>query len=200
MCSFVVAGLARLPLIGVPSDGRGVVVDLTGDSDDEVTHESPVRSAVIVENVETMVSSPMRIVVEDVGSLERDGVGGPTRGGEVAPATVSYSIPPPLHRHSSSDDDDVILVSCYNPTQASSDVRPESKVSTPLTHHLNHIITCPICLETQKNFSLIGHCLVTTKCGHLFCDNCLKKSISLTHKCPTCSSKLTLRQYHRIYV
>ena len=195
--------LARLPLITVPSNEGDVVVDLTEDSDDEVlmNHGSHVSNVEYVESVD--LSSPVRILIEDIEVLERDGVDGSTRGEDVAPGAFSYNTQePPLHHHiSSNDDDDVILVSSYHTNPIPSDVKTESKVSSPLTPQRNHIIiTCPICMETQKNFSLFGHCLVSTKCGHLFCDNCLKKSISLTHKCPTCSSKLNLRQYHRIYL
>lgn len=50
--------------------------------------------------------------------------------------------------------------------------------------------SCPICFENviQKNFGI-------TVCGHIFCFNCIKKSMNFTLKCPECRSHI----YNNIY-
>ena len=61
-------------------------------------------------------------------------------------------------------------------------------------------VSCPICLETVEQFEKSGRQLVTTVCGHVFCNVCVRNSISRQHACPTCRKKLTLKQYHPLFL
>ncbi|KAH8382583.1 hypothetical protein KR009_004196 [Drosophila setifemur] len=54
---------------------------------------------------------------------------------------------------------------------------------------------CPVCLEEVRRREP-----VSTKCGHVFCRECITSAISSTHKCPMCNKKLTIRQFFRIYL
>jgi len=54
---------------------------------------------------------------------------------------------------------------------------------------------CPVCMEGVRDREP-----VSTKCGHVFCRECIQTAISSTHKCPMCNKKLTARQYNRIYL
>lgn len=45
-----------------------------------------------------------------------------------------------------------------------------------------------------------GRLMVSTKCGHLFCSQCIRDSLARAHNCPTCRKKLTYKQYHPIYI
>lgn len=46
---------------------------------------------------------------------------------------------------------------------------------------------CPICIETCINIKKRGVKIIVTKCGHIFCDNCIKQSFQATgRKCPKC--------------
>ncbi|XP_074677359.1 E3 ubiquitin-protein ligase RNF4-like [Strix aluco] len=45
-----------------------------------------------------------------------------------------------------------------------------------------------------------GRLIVSTKCGHVFCSQCLRDSLRNANSCPTCRKKLTHRQYHPIYI
>lgn len=57
--------------------------------------------------------------------------------------------------------------------------RPESPSENSLK--------CPICIESYKNVRKRGIKIVVTRCGHLFCDFCLKKAMSENgRKCPKC--------------
>ncbi|CAO2839945.1 unnamed protein product [Amaranthus hypochondriacus] len=53
--------------------------------------------------------------------------------------------------------------------------------------------SCPICMGP-----LVEE--MTTKCGHIFCKACIKKSISAQGKCPTCRKKVTMKDTLRIYL
>lgn len=55
-------------------------------------------------------------------------------------------------------------------------------------------IDCPVCLETVKS-------PVSTKCGHIFCSNCLIKSLVHEKRCPICKQAVKTRfDYHRIFI
>ncbi|XP_017016705.1 E3 ubiquitin-protein ligase RNF4 isoform X2 [Drosophila kikkawai] len=54
---------------------------------------------------------------------------------------------------------------------------------------------CPVCLENVRRREP-----VSTKCGHVFCKECLVAAINSVHKCPLCNKKMTVRQFSRIYL
>lgn len=48
-------------------------------------------------------------------------------------------------------------------------------------------LKCPICMESFKAIKTRGSKVVVTRCGHLFCDPCLKKAFQENgRKCPKC--------------
>uniref|UniRef100_A0A453GBC4 RING-type domain-containing protein n=1 Tax=Aegilops tauschii subsp. strangulata TaxID=200361 RepID=A0A453GBC4_AEGTS len=53
--------------------------------------------------------------------------------------------------------------------------------------------TCPVCINELVDAS-------STICGHIFCKKCIEASIRFQKKCPTCRRRLTLRNFHRIYL
>ena len=61
-------------------------------------------------------------------------------------------------------------------------------------------ISCPICLDSLAELKAGNSQLVSTTCGHLFCEPCLQDSVKRTKQCPTCRKKLTKRQFHRVYL
>ncbi|XP_035282903.1 RING finger protein 4 isoform X3 [Anguilla rostrata] len=61
-------------------------------------------------------------------------------------------------------------------------------------------ISCPVCLDTYGEIVGSGRLVVSTRCGHLFCSQCLRDSLAKSHACPTCRKKLTHKQYHPIYI
>lgn len=63
--------------------------------------------------------------------------------------------------------------------------RPKTPPPPPGTPPV--ILKCPICIETFANVRKRGLKVVATRCGHLFCDFCLKKALSESgRKCPKC--------------
>ncbi|XP_042408517.1 E3 ubiquitin-protein ligase BRE1-like isoform X1 [Zingiber officinale] len=53
--------------------------------------------------------------------------------------------------------------------------------------------TCPICMNTMIEAS-------STVCGHIFCKSCIVASIKAQKKCPTCRRKLSMNNFHRVYL
>ncbi|KFQ34907.1 E3 ubiquitin-protein ligase RNF4, partial [Mesitornis unicolor] len=61
-------------------------------------------------------------------------------------------------------------------------------------------VSCPICMDGYSEIVQSGRLIVSTKCGHVFCSQCLRDSLRNATSCPTCRKKLTHRQYHPIYI
>lgn len=65
--------------------------------------------------------------------------------------------------------------------------QPTPPLKTKPTSPPPNQLTCPICLETYVNIRKGGTKIVVTRCGHLFCDSCLRKSFKDSlRKCPKC--------------
>ncbi|XP_076130729.1 E3 ubiquitin-protein ligase RNF4-like isoform X1 [Alosa pseudoharengus] len=60
-------------------------------------------------------------------------------------------------------------------------------------------VSCQVCFSTYAEIVQRGRGMVSTLCGHMFCKECLCKSLDRTHACPKCQTKLTRKQYHPIY-
>ncbi|XP_006645237.1 uncharacterized protein LOC102704572 [Oryza brachyantha] len=52
---------------------------------------------------------------------------------------------------------------------------------------------CPVCMNELVEAT-------STICGHIFCKLCIKASIQAQKKCPTCRRKLTMNNFHRVYL
>ncbi|XP_022250220.1 E3 ubiquitin-protein ligase RNF4-like isoform X2 [Limulus polyphemus] len=61
-------------------------------------------------------------------------------------------------------------------------------------------ITCPVCFDSDKTIQLSQRQLVSTVCGHVFCNICIHNAIRSSHSCPNCRKRLTLKQYHPIFI
>ncbi|XP_075050356.1 E3 ubiquitin-protein ligase RNF4 [Mixophyes fleayi] len=61
-------------------------------------------------------------------------------------------------------------------------------------------VSCPICLDGYSEITQSGRLIVSTKCGHIFCSQCLRDALKNVTSCPTCRKKLTHKQYHPIYI
>ncbi|XP_035505183.1 RING finger protein 4 isoform X3 [Scophthalmus maximus] len=61
-------------------------------------------------------------------------------------------------------------------------------------------ISCPVCLDSYSEIVDSGRLVVSTKCGHVFCSQCLRDALTSSHTCPTCRKRLTHRQYHPLYI
>lgn len=64
---------------------------------------------------------------------------------------------------------------------------------------------CPVCMESFLTLIKNGVKIMSTVCGHIFCEVCLFNSIKSNRKCPACREFLqlntTLKQYsHRLFL
>ncbi|KAI4356367.1 hypothetical protein L6164_000396 [Bauhinia variegata] len=55
------------------------------------------------------------------------------------------------------------------------------------------VFNCPICMGP-----LVEE--MSTRCGHIFCKNCIKAAICVQNKCPTCRKKVTVKQLIRVFL
>ncbi|KAM9740677.1 E3 ubiquitin-protein ligase RNF4 [Menidia menidia] len=62
------------------------------------------------------------------------------------------------------------------------------------------LISCPVCLDLYAEIVGSGRLVVSTRCGHVFCSQCLRDALRAAPSCPTCRKRLTSRQYHPLYV
>lgn len=83
-----------------------------------------------------------------------------------------------------------------NSTQDSS---LDSSSSSP-KEQKNYDITCPICMDDDKAIKRRKCQLMSTTCGHVFCDKCIRSAVQLQRRCPTCRKKLSLKQLHAIFL
>ncbi|XP_035675264.1 E3 ubiquitin-protein ligase RNF4-like [Branchiostoma floridae] len=61
-------------------------------------------------------------------------------------------------------------------------------------------ISCPVCLDDERQIRVTGRRLMSTVCGHVFCESCLKEALQTQKKCPNCRKKLTVKQIHPIFI
>ncbi|CAK7335852.1 unnamed protein product [Dovyalis caffra] len=52
---------------------------------------------------------------------------------------------------------------------------------------------CPICMDELQEAT-------STKCGHVFCKDCIQKALAVQKKCPTCRMKCRAKSIYRIFL
>lgn len=64
--------------------------------------------------------------------------------------------------------------------------------------------SCPICMESLSTIvDDVKNSIVSTDCGHVFCERCLTTALSRSSKksCPVCSIRLLSRKpFHKLYL
>ncbi|XP_071947234.1 E3 ubiquitin-protein ligase RNF4-like [Antedon mediterranea] len=113
--------------------------------------------------------------------------------------------PPVVHHMNAisfiSDDSDTdleILPILPNPTLTERNETLNASTDETLASPRKEIV-CPVCMESERMIKRQRQ-LVSTVCGHIFCNVCIVNSIKNQHKCPTCRKKLTLKQFHPIFL
>jgi len=62
-------------------------------------------------------------------------------------------------------------------------------------------ISCPVCMESVGDLKKANRKILTTPCGHLFCDVCLKASLQAQqNKCPQCRKKVTFSKCIALFI
>jgi len=105
-------------------------------------------------------------------------------------------------------DDDVVEMGVRAPIHSS---KEKQKLRTPLTKKPNdtsppskvaptECVVCPVCMETAQQFEKSGRHLMVTRCGHIFCDRCIKTSLRAKRKCPNCRKPVQLNDVHKLFL
>lgn len=63
------------------------------------------------------------------------------------------------------------------------------------TNTNDRVLECSICLQ-----NITDHETVVTKCGHLFCRNCIRPLIAECKKCPMCNANANLDDLRTVYI
>lgn len=79
-----------------------------------------------------------------------------------------------------------------SPARAAADANNDNMKSPPARPGSTK---CPICLDSF-GFDEI----MSTMCGHLFCEPCIRNTIKTRKKCPMCNRSLKMSQIHRIFL
>uniref|UniRef100_F7G9U7 E3 ubiquitin-protein ligase RNF4 n=1 Tax=Monodelphis domestica TaxID=13616 RepID=F7G9U7_MONDO len=98
----------------------------------------------------------------------------------------------------SSDDEEIRDNDVYvteNPSRESVVLEEETSSIRP-----SGTVSCPICMDGYSEILQSGRLIVSTKCGHVFCSQCLRDALRNASSCPTCRKKLNQKQYHPIYI
>ena len=62
---------------------------------------------------------------------------------------------------------------------------------------------CPICMDSFAEVKASGRQVMSTTCGHVFCEECVKGVLGAdasARKCPTCRKKLSSRAVHPLFI
>ncbi|XP_067928255.1 E3 ubiquitin-protein ligase RNF4-like [Watersipora subatra] len=63
------------------------------------------------------------------------------------------------------------------------------------------MISCPICMDHERTIRRTGRSMMSTTCGHIFCNECIIQTIARQKCCPACRKKLTKKTgIHPIFV
>lgn len=100
----------------------------------------------------------------------------------------------PRHHHSGASVDNLVINIADTPETN----RVLPKVMQAVPEPVKEVpkepkFSCPVCMNELVDPS-------STICGHIFCQKCIKLSIQTQKKCPTCRKKLTVNNYHRVYL
>ncbi|XP_059674117.1 E3 ubiquitin-protein ligase RNF4-like [Gavia stellata] len=61
-------------------------------------------------------------------------------------------------------------------------------------------VSCPICRDGYSKIVQSGRLIASTKCGHVFCSQCLREALRNANFCPMCRKALTHTECHPIYI
>lgn len=76
--------------------------------------------------------------------------------------------------------------SCRTPTNSHC-CEAKKRLRSSSAESPDNSLKCPICIESYNTIKARGIKVVVTRCGHLFCDSCLKKAFTENgRKCPKC--------------
>ncbi|XP_028765262.1 E3 ubiquitin-protein ligase RNF4 [Neltuma alba] len=95
-------------------------------------------------------------------------------------------------RKRSSSNRTIINCDLYVNLEASNSSMTEN-IRMPPEPPKDPVFNCPICMGP-----LVEE--MSTRCGHIFCNNCIRAAIKVQSKCPTCRKKVTVKELRRVFL
>lgn len=78
--------------------------------------------------------------------------------------------------------------------------KQKSPKQSPSAEASKRIINCPVCMETIQQFEKDGRQLMVTRCGHIFCEVCIKRAVKAQHRCPSCRKPINWNSFHPLFL
>ncbi len=57
-----------------------------------------------------------------------------------------------------------------------------------------------VCVSRHVQIKRSKRQVMSTVCGHIFCNTCIKAAIRTSSVCPTCRHKLTAKSIHQLFL
>merc|ERR1712179_359240 len=86
------------------------------------------------------------------------------------------------------------------PKSSQSVVTPCHTLSVATIASPSSPLQCPVCLEEFRSIRRRGSPLVSTICGHVFCNRCLTTCIRTSGNCPSCRMTTDHGGFHPLYL
>lgn len=86
--------------------------------------------------------------------------------------------------------DDSVVIECEIRLQ-----NPINNTLNPRKRRFQVEMECAICLE-----NIVYQRVSSTRCGHLFCSECIEKAIAVQNQCPMCKTEVNLNNLRRIHL
>lgn len=95
-------------------------------------------------------------------------------------------------RRRSSSNQTIINCDLFVNLEASNSSMTEN-IRMPPEPAVNPVFNCPICMGP-----LVEE--MSTRCGHIFCNNCIRSAIKVQSKCPACRKRVTVKELRRVFL
>ena len=76
-----------------------------------------------------------------------------------------------------------------SPTLGEPTAAPTNHITSNEPKLLESRLDCPICMEALQSLPA-PKWVMTTPCGHLFCNLCLDEALKVKNQCPTCKRRV----------
>ncbi|KAH9488035.1 E3 ubiquitin-protein ligase rnf4 [Bulinus truncatus] len=165
----------------------------------DLTEDSPTDHVIDLTRGYSIIDSPVVVLTptDNIGPVRQRGSG---RNGRRRSRTTrsrrlnTISVPEVHILHSDESSDELPDVPFELPRNVIA--ANESILSSPAGVK----ISCPICLDDVKQIQRSNRQVISTMCGHIFCDVCINAAIASQNCCPSCRKRLTSRSIHPLFL
>ncbi|XP_034949690.1 E3 ubiquitin-protein ligase BRE1-like [Chelonus insularis] len=191
-----------------PSQARSLTRSLSPECYIDLTVDSPVRTPIETRILDheaestMMISQLQRALIWPLGTVSRRAVNR-----EESPESNTHRLSieidtPDVELDIELNDNNNFRENTTNETVVIDDPEPVPVVSMKNSSQVHEkstapCLSCPICFEELLNTSIPAY---TTKCGHIFCETCLKRAIETRKKCPMCLKAVNIKQCVRLHI